>query len=157
MPFLKAADVISGQEGTITFNVEGSIEVGAYVKTFEATLEKQKEEIRTLGHRGTQHKTTGWTGSGTMEMYYVTSLFREMAQRYAKEGRDLYFNITVENNDPTSSIGRQTVVFYDCNVDNTILAKLDVENTALTEDTAFTFDDFQLLNSFSAPGLQANR
>ena len=157
MPFLKAADVISGQEGTITFNVEGSVEVGAYVKTFEANLEKQKEEIRTLGHRGTQHKTTGWTGSGTMEMYYVTSLFREMAQRYAKEGRDLYFNITVENNDPTSSIGRQTVVFYDCNVDSTILAKLDVENTALTEDTAFTFDDFQLLNSFSAPGLQGNR
>ena len=157
MPFLKAADVISGQEGTITFNVEGSVEVGAYVKTFEAVLEKQKEEIRTLGHRGTQHKTTGWTGSGTMEMYYVTSLFREMAQRYAKEGRDLYFNITVENNDPTSSIGRQTVVFYDCNVDSAILAKLDVENTALTEDTAFTFDDFQLLNSFSAPGLQANR
>lgn len=157
MPFLKAADVISGQEGTITFNVEGSVEVGAYVKTFEAVLEKQKEEIRTLGHRGTQHKTTGWTGSGTMEMYYVTSLFREMAQRYAKEGRDLYFNITVENNDPTSSIGRQTVVFYDCNVDSSILAKLDVENTALTEDTAFTFDDFQLLNSFSAPGLQANR
>ena len=157
MPFLKAADVISGQEGTITFNVEGSVEVGAYVKTFEALLEKQKEEIRTLGHRGTQHKTTGWTGSGTMEMYYVTSLFREMAQRYAKEGRDLYFNMTVENNDPTSSIGRQTVVFYDCNVDSTILAKLDVENTALTEDTAFTFDDFQLLNSFSAPGLQANR
>ena len=157
MPFLKAADVISGQEGTITFNVEGSVEVGAYVKTFEANLEKQKEEIRTLGHRGTQHKTTGWTGSGTMEMYYVTSLFREMAQRYAKEGRDLYFNITVENNDPTSSIGRQTVVFYDCNVDSTILAKLDVENTALTEDTAFTFDDFQLLNSFSAPGLRANR
>ena len=157
MPFLKAADVISGQEGTITFNVEGSVEVGAYVKTFEAVLEKQKEEIRTLGHRGTQHKTTGWTGSGTMEMYYVTSLFREMAQRYAKEGRDLYFNITVENSDPTSSIGRQTVVFYDCNVDSSILAKLDVENTALTEDTAFTFDDFQLLNSFSAPGLHANR
>ena len=48
MPFLKAADVISGQEGTITFNVEGSVEVGAYVKTFEATLEKQKEEIISL-------------------------------------------------------------------------------------------------------------
>ena len=153
MAYLKAADVISGQEGQVVFNVGGQVEVGAYVRNFEATFEKQKEEVRTLGHRGAQHKTTGWTGTGSMTLYYVTTLFRNLAQQYARDGKDLYFNVTVENNDPTSSIGKQVVVFYDCNLDSTVLAKLDVDNTTLDEDVDFTFDDFQVLNNFSSPVL----
>lgn len=153
MGYLKAGDIISGQEGKITFNVNGAIEVGAYVKTVEATMEKQKSEIHTLGHRGTQSKTTGWTGTGSMNLYYITSLFRKMAVEYAKHGKDTYFTMTVENEDPTSSVGKQTVVLYNCNVDSIILAKLDVDNTELDEDIDFTFEDFEILDEFSAPTL----
>lgn len=151
--YLKAGDIVSGQEGKITFDVGGTIEVGAYVKNIEATFEKQKSEIHTLGHRGTQNKTTGWTGTGSMNMYYITSLFRKMALSYAKNGKDLYFNMTVENDDPTSSIGKQTVVLYDCNIDSVILAKLDVDNTELDEDIDFTFEDFEILDEFAQPTL----
>lgn len=151
--YLKAGDIISGQEGRVTATIDGNVELLAYVKSVEATFEKQKSEINTLGHRGTQHKTTGWSGSGSMTLYYVTSLFRQLAAKYAKTGKDTFFDLTIENNDPTSSVGRQTVVLYNCNVDSTILAKLDVDNTELDEDMDFTFDDFEVLDSFATPTL----
>ena len=149
--FLKAGDIISGQEGKITAVIDGVVEVLGYVKSAEGTMEKQKSEIKVLGHRGTQHKTTGWSGSGSMNLYYITSIFRKMALKYAKTGVDTSFDLTVENNDPGSTVGKQTVVFYGCNTDSTTLAKLDVDNTELDEDLDFTFDDFDILDEFGKP------
>ncbi len=74
-----------------------------------------------------------------------------MALKYAKTGKDTYFNITIVNDDPTSTIGKQTIVLYNCNIDSTILAKLDTEADALEEDIDFTFDDFDILDSFGNP------
>ena len=149
--YLHASDIISGQEGKATANINGSIETMFYIKSLEASLEKQKSEIHTLGHRGTQHKTTGWSGSGSMNLYYVSSIFRKLVKDYAKTGKDTYFTITVENDDPTSSIGKQTVVLYNCNLDSVVLAKLDVDNTELDEDIEFTFEDFEILDTFKKP------
>ena len=151
MPFLRAGDTISGQEGRATAVIDGNVQDLTYIKTLEATFEKEKTEVRTLGKRGVQHKGTGWSGSGSMTLYYVTSLFREMALKYAKTGKDTYFNITIVNEDPTSSIGKQTMVLYNCNIDNTVLARLDVESDVLEDDIDFTFDDFDILDSFGNP------
>lgn len=148
MSYLKAGDIISGQEGKVTARINGQVEVMGFVKNIEATMEKQKSEIKVLGHRGTQHKTTGWSGTGSMNLYYVTPLFRAMALKYAQDGIDTNFEITVENNDPTSSAGKQTTVLYGCNIDATIVAKLDVDNTELDEDIDFTFDDFKIPDEF---------
>lgn len=151
MSYLKAGDIISGQEGKITATINGVVETLAFVKNVEATMEKQKSEIKVLGHRGTQHKTTGWAGSGSMNMYYITPLFREMALKYAKTGVDTNFTMTIENDDPTSSVGKQTSVLYGCNIDAAVIAKLDVDNTELDEDMDFTFDDFDILDKFGKP------
>lgn len=153
MAFLRASDIISGQEGRITATIDGVVETCAYVKSFEANFEKQKSEIKTLGHRGTQHKTNGWSGTGTMNLYYITSIFRNLAYKYAKTGVDTSFTMTVTNEDPTSSVGKQTAVFYGVNLDSTVIAKLDVDNTELDEDVDFTYDDFEILDSFGNPTL----
>lgn len=149
--FLRAGDTISGQEGKATSVIDGNVQDMFYVKTLEATFEKTKTEVKTLGKRGTQHKGAGWSGAGSMTIYYVTSLFREMALKYAKTGKDTYFNITIVNDDPTSTIGKQTVVLYNCNIDNVVLAKLDTDSDTLDEDIDFTFDDFNILDSFGNP------
>lgn len=149
--FLRAGDTISGQEGRATAVIDGNVENLFFIKTLEATFEKTKAEVKTLGHRGVQHKGTGWSGSGSMTLYYVSSLFRKLALKYAKEGKDTYFNATVENNDPTSTIGKQTIVLYNCNIDSTIIAKLDTDSDVLEEDIDFTFDDFDILDSFGQP------
>ena len=71
--------------------------------------------------------------------------------KYAKEGKDTYFDVTIVNNDPTSTIGKQTVVLYNCNVDSLILAKLNTDAETLDEDIDFTFDDFDILDEFGNP------
>ena len=151
--YLKAGDIISGREGWATANIDGEIKNMFYIKQFEATFEKNKNEVNVLDHRSTQHKTVGWTGTGSMTIYYITTDFRKLAQRFAREGIDTYFTITVKNEDPTSTVGRQTVALYDVNLDSAVIAKLDVDNTELDEDVDFTFEDFEILDSFVEPVL----
>lgn len=150
---LHAGDVISGQEGKATAKINGQVKDMFYIKSFEATVNKNKQEIRTLGKRATQHKTTGWSGEGSMTIYYVTSDFVKMAQEYTKNGVDTYFTVTIENNDPTSTIGNQVTALYNVNVNSIPVAKLDVEDAPLEADLDFTFDGLDLLAEFGEPQL----
>ena len=154
MPYMLASDTISGTEGVVTIKVGSETHVAAYVKTMEATFEKTKNEIKVLGRRAAQQKAGGWSGSGSMTIYYVTSLFRNMFLKYAKEGIDTYFDMTIENDDAASTIGKQTVVLKRCNLDSGLLAKLDIDATELDEDLDFTFEDFDISSKFTDPKLQ---
>ena len=115
------------------------------------TFTKRKKEFRSLGFRGAQHKSSGWSGKGEFTLYYVSSEFRKLMREYAKTGKDLYFTITIKNNDPTTTIGKQVSAFYYCNIDEGVLAKLDVESEVLEESMTCTFSDFEYLNYFSSP------
>ncbi|PYI57022.1 phage tail tube protein [Paenibacillus flagellatus] len=156
MSFLRAQDTISGQEGrayaTIT-TASGQVinEEMFYIKSLEATIEKEKSEVKTLGRRGTQHKATGWTGTGSMTIYYVTSTFRQIMYDYIEKGIDTYFDIVVTNEDQTSSVGPQTVVLKNVNLDSVVIAKLDTESETLDEDIDFTFDGVELPETFKKP------
>ena len=149
--YLRAGDVISGQEGTAQGIINGKVETLFMIKALEATIKKEKEKIRTLGRRGVQSKAAGWSGSGSMTAYYVSSLFRKLAVDYVKNGVDVYFDVIITNMDPTSSIGRQTVALRNCNIDSVLAAKLDTGMSALDEEMDFTFDDVDLLESFVTP------
>lgn len=150
---LRAGDTISGQEGKATAIINGEVRDMFYVKTLEATVEKQKLEVRTLGKRGVQHKTTGWMGSGSMTIYYVTSEFVNMAKNYVKNGVDTYFTITIENHDPTSTIGTQIVTLFDVNLDAIPITKVSVEDEVLECDMDFTFHDMDVLSTFNDPAV----
>lgn len=115
---------------------------------FEASFEKKKTEIPILGKTGTGNKSTGWSGTGTATFHYNTSIFRKMMIDFKNTGEDVYFEIQVTNEDPTSAAGRQTMVFIDCNIDGGILAKFDADGEYLDEDMDFTFEDFKMPESF---------
>lgn len=152
LKYLRAGDTISGQEGQAQAIIDGQVENLFMIKSLEATIEKIKEEVKTIGKRATQHKAAGWSGSGNMTIYYVSSMFRKIMLDYVNNGRDLYFDIVVSNDDPTSTIGLQTVVLEGCNLDSVVIAKLDTDSTVLDEDLEFTFDDVDLLEEFQRPG-----
>ncbi|MFX3636263.1 MAG: phage tail tube protein [Candidatus Pristimantibacillus sp.] len=151
MAFLNAGDTISGQEGRAYCNVNGQYEEMFYIKTLEASIEKQKAEIKTLGHRGLQHKATGWSGTGNMTIYYVTSTFRQLMLDYVKSGIDRGFDVQITNQDPTSTIGTQTVTLYNVNLNSIVMGKLDTESEALEEEVEFTFTGVDISSAFSAP------
>lgn len=159
MSYLKAGDTISGQEAVATMLVHNddgttTVEQMFWAKNLEATASIEKTEVRTLGKRGAQNKPNGWSGSGSMTIYYITSLFRRMALQYIKTGKPVYFDMTVTNNDPGSTVGSQTTVLKCCSLDEVILAKFDVESDVLDETVSFTFDDVDLLDEFQNPVLQ---
>lgn len=115
----------------------------------EANFEKTKTEIPILGKTGKGNKATGWKGTGSATFHFNTSIFREMMKQYKDTGEDVYFDIQVTNEDPTSSVGRQTVILKDCNIDGGILAKFDADAEYLDEDMDFTFDDFEMPETFT--------
>lgn len=153
MGFFKAGDTISGQEARAYITVNGRNEELFYAKKIDSKVEKQKTEIKTLGKRGTQNKAAGWKGTGTLTVYYATSLFRELMLKYMKDGIDTYFDLAVTNEDPTSDIGKQTIVLKNCNLDEVSMAMFDVDSEVLEEDMSFTFEDVDMLDKFNKPVL----
>ncbi len=121
----------------------------------EASIEKTKSEVPILGRTGKGNKATGWKGTGSATFHYNTSIFRELLANYKKTGQDVYFDIQVTNEDPGSGVGRQTVILKDCNMDGGILTKFDADAEYLDEDMDFTFEDFEIKESFDLlPGMK---
>lgn len=147
--FLKAEEIISGQEGRAYLKVNGRNRELMCLKSVEAVVTKKKTAVRTLGRSGDQYKAAGWSGRGKMSIYYVTSLFRELMIQYIRTGKDVYFDLVVVNDDGNSSFGRQTVALRNCNLNSVVLAKLDVNADNLDETVEFTFDGAELLDSFA--------
>lgn len=114
----------------------------------EAKFEKTKTEIPILGKPGKGNKATGWKGTGSATFHYNTSVFRQMMSQYKDTGEDIYFEMQISNEDPTSAAGRQTIVLIDCNIDGGILAKFDADGEYLDEDMDFTFEDFKMPETF---------
>ena len=115
----------------------------------EAKFEKSKTEVPILGKTGKGNKATGWKGSGSMTMHYNQSIMRKMLLDYKNTGEDMYFDIQITNDDPTSAAGRQTIVLIDCNIDGGVLAKFDADGEYLDESVDFTFEDFSMPEEFN--------
>ena len=96
------------------------------------------------------HKTTGAEGTGSMTIYYLSPMFREQLAEWKRTGVDAYFDMVIENSDPASSAGTQTILLSDVNLDSTVLAMLDGDSDdPLQEDVDFTFEDFEILSAFN--------
>lgn len=150
MKTLNAPDAISGKEGRAYAKIDGNNEDLFFAKTIESTVEKSKSEVKAIGKRMTGHKTTGGNGTGSMTLYYMTPLFRQMIKQWKETGQDIYFDMVIENDDQESSAGKQSVLLIDCNLDSVVLGKLDGDSDdPLDEDVDFTFEDFDILTPFT--------
>ena len=114
----------------------------------EAKMEKTKTKVPILGKTGKGNKASGWEGTGSATFHYNTSIIREMLKRYKDTGEDTYFDIQVSNEDSTSAVGRQTIILRDCNIDGGVLAKFDADGEYLDEDMDFTFEDWEMPETF---------
>lgn len=155
MNTMKAKDAVSASLAECFVTIDGNRYNFMQAIDLEATFEKQKTEVPILGKTGRGNKSTGWRGTGTATFHYNTSIFREFLYRYKNTGEDIYFDIQVTNEDPTSSVGRQTVILKDCNIDGGILAKFDADADYLDETLDFTFEDFEIPEKFNMlPGMR---
>lgn len=116
---------------------------------FEAKMDKEKKEIPILGQTGKGNKAAGWKGTFKGKAHYNNSEFRQLLLRYKNSGEDVYFEIQVVNEDPTSSVGRQSVILTGCNLDGGVLAKFDADGEYLDEDVEGTFEDWNMPETFT--------
>lgn len=147
-PIMNAKDSVSASLAECFATIEGNRYNLMQALNLEAKLEKTKTEVPILGKTGKGNKATGWKGTGSATFHYNTSIFRELLERFKNTGEDIYFDIQVTNEDPTSAVGRQTVILKDCNIDGGILAKFDADGEYLDEDMDFTFEDFEMPEKF---------
>jgi len=147
---LKSYDTISGKEGTAYVRIDGKNEELFSAKSIEAKIELKKGAVKCIGRRMEGSKVTGMKGSGTLKMYYGSPLFSRLIGDYKDTGKALYFDLVVENDDPASSAGKQTVLLCDCSPDGITLAKLDGDtDDPLEDEIGFTFEDYEYINKFN--------
>ena len=146
---MKARDTVSAPLAECFVTIEGNRYNFMQAIDLEASFEKNKTEVPILGKTAKGNKASGWSGSGSATFHYNTSIFRKLFLRYKETGEDVYFDIQVTNEDPTSAVGRQTVILKDCNMDGGVLAKFDADGEYLDESMDFTFEDFEMPEEFS--------
>lgn len=151
--FLKAGDIISGREGTAFMTIDGRNVPMFWLKNIEAMVELIKTEVPVLGKRMNQQKVAGANGTGSMVIHKVTSEFAKIGINYLKSGTIPEITIKVTNDDPNSTIGRQSTLISGVIFDSVPIAKLDIESETLDEDVSFTFSDADLLDQFNQPTL----
>jgi len=146
---MNAKDAVSASLAECFVTIDGNRYNFMQAINLEANFEKTKSEVPILGKTGKGNKSTGWKGTGNATFHYNTSIFRELLYRYKNTGEDIYFDIQVTNEDPTSSVGRQTVIFKGCNLDGGVLTKFDADADYLEENFDFTFEDFEIPEKFN--------
>ncbi len=146
---MNARDSLSAKLAECFVTIDGNRYHFMQAIKLSAKMEKKKTEVPILGRTGYGNKSVGWKGSGSATFHYNTSIFRQLMLRFKNTGEDVYFDIQITNDDPSSSVGRQTIVLTGCNIDGGILAKFDADSDdALEEELEFTFEDFSMPEKF---------
>ena len=147
---MRGRDAISARLAECFVTVGGNRYNFMQMIDFEGKIDKTKMEVPILGKTGAGNKAAGWKGTFKGTAHYNQSIMRQMLIDYKNTGEDMYFEIQVTNEDPTAAVGRQTVIFMDCNLDGGVLAKFDADGEYLDEEISGTFEDFSMPERFAA-------
>ena len=152
---MNAKDAVSGSLGRCFVTIDGNRYLLLQAISIKAEFSKTKTEVPIMGRPHKGNKATGLKGTGSAKMHYSTSLFRELLLRYQNTGEDIYFDMQLVNEDPTSTVGRQTVILKGCNIDGGTLASIDADAEYLEDEFDFTFESFEIPEKFkNLPGMQ---
>jgi hypothetical protein len=150
--YTRLPDTISAREGKAYITINGQNRELFEISALTAQIELNVQERQLLGHRMTQHKVVGASGTGSMTIYFMNSQMLNQAIQYLRTGNYKGLKIQVKNEDPQSTVGKQEVVLL-----NVILATIpvttldDQSDDPITFDSDFTFDDIEVLESFKLP------
>jgi hypothetical protein len=145
---MSARNAVSAKMAECYITIDGNRYNFMSAINVEVNFEKEKIEIPILGRMNKGHKASGSTITGSAEFHLNTSIWRELAYKFQNEGIDTYFTMEIINNDPTTDLGAQAIILYDCNFDSVTLAAFDADSDdILTETLDFTADRFEFGNN----------
>lgn len=150
MSYLLERDGLSGKSGKAFATIEGRNVVLFGLKKFEATEEYQKSDFPVVGTKSIQQKITGVKHSGSMTVYYGTPEFVKIAHDFQKTGIMPEITLQVTNHDEATTVGSQTIAYYDVVLDKIPLSTLDDSADFLEEEIPFTYGSFEPLTAFKS-------
>ena len=152
MAYLLAQDTVNGAEGQIFITVDGKNIQVACMKNITTQAEMQDNDMRVIGTRLIQSKTNGAKLTGSGNIYYGTNLFTDMVLNYINNGIMPEFSIQIVNDDPSTSIGKQNMVYYNCKLTGTIpMSILNDEEAMLAYDFSFSIGKVARMAKFKDP------
>ena len=137
---LDATKVINGTYGQVFL---GDDEVGE-MKSFQAKLEFQKEEIKVAGQMATDTKLMRYTGKGSLSLPKVNSRMVKTLLNEIKEGKDPRFTLIGKLADPNSE-GAERIAIKNVSFDDLTLFDFEVGAVGATE-CPFTFTDIECID-----------
>ena len=151
MSFLLERDALNGKQGKAITTINGENRELFQLKKLQTDAEFTETDFKVVGTTLVQKKTTGLNYTGTMTIYYGSPIFLRMVETYQKTGKMTLFDIQVENEDPGTSIGKQTVVLMNCKLSKVPIAALDADADFLEEEVSFSYTGIEVLNWFTDP------
>ena len=148
-PVMEANDAVSGSMAECYVTIDGNRYNMMQLYSFESSAKVNSQDVKILGRTGIGKKPTGWSGTWSGTAHYNQSVFRKMLLEYKRTGFMPTFDIQVANEDPTASVGRQTIILKNCLTKGGILAKFDADAETLDEELEGTFDDWEMPETFS--------
>ena len=138
---MKANEVINGTWGEVWINDDLVDEISA----FQAKIEFNKEDIDVCGEMMTQHKITGYSGTGSMTLKKVNSRMIKILSDFVKDGTEPDVTIVGKLADPANG-GSERISLTGISFDD--LTLFDFEVKALGEyECPFTFTGFKVIDS----------
>lgn len=157
MSYLLAKDTVNGAEGSVVITQNGQNIVVAGMRNITTNAEIQSNDMRVIGTRTIQNKNNGVKQTGTGNIYYGSNIFLDMVLQYIQTGVMPEFDIQITNNDPTTTIGSQVMVYYGCTLTGTIpLSILNDEEAMLNYDFNFAYTRVARLSFFTDPASMGN-
>lgn len=138
---LDATKVINGTYGTVFL---GDDEVGE-MKSFQAKLEFQKEEIKVAGQMATDTKLMGYSGKGSLSLHKVNSRMVKTLLNEIKQGKDPRFTLIGKLADPNSE-GAERIAIKNVSFDDLTLFDFEVKTLGEVE-CPFSFTKCTVLDS----------
>jgi len=149
--YTRIDDTIAAPEGKAFVTIGGANRELFELQSIRAQLDKIVQERRMLGHRMTQHKVVGMSGTGSATLYFMNSQQLKQAIEFLRTGSHSPIKLQLKNEDPQSTVGLQDVVLSNVIFTTISVAAIEESDDPITFDTDFTFDDIEVLNSFSLP------
>ncbi len=116
---------------------------------FDSDWETSNVDVRILGQTNVGHKSAGGKGTWSGTAHYNQSVFRKIADKFQKTGVSTYFEIQSTIDDPTSEIGRQTIILHDCLADKFKLIKFSAGEDILDEELSGTYESWDMPEEFT--------
>ena len=145
---MNAQDAIFGGLAECYVTINGRRYNFMSMTDFESKWAVNVAEVPILGKVGMGHKAAGGSGPWSGTAHYNQSVFREIANTYQKTGVMPYFEIQASNEDPTSAVGRQTIIHRGCLCEEFTLAKFESGEEILEEDLSGTFEEWDMPEKF---------